>query len=70
MGSVRQDRGATVPATAFSTSLVGTPIGISVVNGKVSALARARPAEDGWYPLSAINQIRLSNGIITRIEAV
>lgn len=69
MGSVRQERGTTLPATGFTSLLAGVPAAISVRNGQITSVARVAPAPDGWYPLSDISQIRVVSGIITKIQS-
>jgi hypothetical protein len=68
IGSVRQDRGSTLPSTGFSSASTGTPATINVANGRITSIGRVNPVNDGWYELASLSKIKVTNGIITKVE--
>jgi hypothetical protein len=69
IGSVRQERGSTLPSTGFSSASTGTPATINVANGRITSIGRVSPVNDGWYTLSTLSKIKVANGIITKVQA-
>ncbi len=68
IGQTRQDRGATVPSTGFSSDIPGTPATITIANGKVTSIGRVTPVQDGWYTLTNLSRVKIVNGIIAKIQ--
>lgn len=68
MGSVSTQRNTDTPASSYSSNGAGVPVNLSVVNGQIVSVGRVVPAPDGWYRLSQVTLIKLTNGIVTQVE--
>jgi hypothetical protein len=68
IGQTRQDRSKTLPATGISSASAGTPATINVANGRITSIGRVNPVDDGWYTLSALSKIKITNGIVTKVQ--
>ena len=68
MGSVQTQRAARLPESGLTSRAAGAPVGMTVINGQVTAVRRVRPVDDGWYELSEIGRVRIQGGVVTYME--
>lgn len=68
MGSVRQERSTEQPASGYTSNSAGVPVSLTVRNGQVVAVGRARPVDDNWYTLASIRRIKVEKGLVTNVE--
>jgi hypothetical protein len=69
MRSMRQNRSTPVAATRFVSGRAGTSTTVNIENGRVTSIGRVIPVNDGWYELADVSKIKVTNGVITKVEA-
>lgn len=67
MGSVRQERSTSLPASSFSSNRAGVPVALNIKNGQIAGIRRVNAVEDRWHDAQNISQIKTTNGIITAV---
>lgn len=67
MGSVRQERSTSLPASDFTSNRAGVPVALNIKNGQIAGIRRVNAVEDRWHNVQNISQIKTTNGIITAV---